>query len=122
MGTNLAPAGLKVTGPFPPNPHRHFRCHHKKSGQGPDRLFRRDVLMADFDDLVRTEAYRIWEAEGRPEGQHERHWQMAVERVQAEIETSAEITPVVPLPLKRVALSARSKRRPALSGFLRASA
>ncbi|MCJ1887126.1 DUF2934 domain-containing protein [Pseudomonas sp. LA21] len=26
---------------------------------------------------VRELAYQIWEAEGRPEGQHERHWRMA---------------------------------------------
>jgi hypothetical protein len=26
---------------------------------------------------IREFAYQIWEAEGRPQGQHERHWEMA---------------------------------------------
>jgi hypothetical protein len=77
--------------------------------------------MADFDDLVRTEAYLLWEAEGRPHGQDCRHWQMALERVEARVRPRAE-APIVPLSLKRVALSARLKRRPQATPPLRASA
>ncbi len=35
----------------------------------------------------RTEhlAHQIWEAEGRPEGQQERHWHMAERLVEAEL-------------------------------------
>ncbi len=29
------------------------------------------------DEEIRKAAYRRWEAEGRPEGQHERHWHEA---------------------------------------------
>jgi hypothetical protein len=30
-----------------------------------------------MDDEIRKAAYKKWEDEGRPEGQHERHWQEA---------------------------------------------
>lgn len=78
--------------------------------------------MADFDDLVRTEAYLIWEAEGRPDGQHDRHWAMACERVEARRTVEAFEAPVIPLPLKRVILSVRMKPKQRGTGPLRASA
>ncbi|WP_312407689.1 DUF2934 domain-containing protein [Rhizobium sp.] len=31
------------------------------------------------EDLIRSNAYARWEAEGRPDGQHDRHWQEASE-------------------------------------------
>ena len=31
------------------------------------------------NDKIREDAYARWEAEGRPDGHHERHWQEAVE-------------------------------------------
>jgi hypothetical protein len=77
--------------------------------------------MADFDDLVRTEAYLIWESEGRPHGQDARHWEMATERVQSRMPVKTG-TPIVPLPLQRVALLARSKRKPQPAEIFRASA
>lgn len=40
---------------------------------------------SEKQDLIRKKAYAIWETEGRPHGQDERHWQQA----EAEIETSA---------------------------------
>jgi hypothetical protein len=33
--------------------------------------------MNDHDALIGRRAYAIWENEGRPEGQHERHWEQA---------------------------------------------
>jgi hypothetical protein len=33
----------------------------------------------DRDETVRKYAYQKWETEGRPEGQHERHWHEAEE-------------------------------------------
>ncbi|WEW96494.1 DUF2934 domain-containing protein [Pseudomonas nitroreducens] len=33
---------------------------------------------------VRELAYQIWESEGRPDGQHERHWRMALSLAAAE--------------------------------------
>lgn len=43
-----------------------------------------------MDDRQRSErvqqlAHQIWEAEGRPDGQAQRHWQMAERLVAAEI-------------------------------------
>ena len=36
----------------------------------------------DFDeDPVRRRAYEIWEADGRPEGQHESHWHRALKEL-----------------------------------------
>ncbi|PLU57684.1 hypothetical protein BMJ22_33635 [Sinorhizobium medicae] len=29
------------------------------------------------EELIRRRAYVIWEQEGRPDGQHERHWEQA---------------------------------------------
>ena len=33
---------------------------------------------------IRELAYRIWESEGRPEGDHLRHWHQAREQMEAE--------------------------------------
>lgn len=40
--------------------------------------------MADDEQRVRQLAYRIWESEGRPDGQEQRHWDMAWKIVAAE--------------------------------------
>ncbi|WP_110674568.1 MULTISPECIES: DUF2934 domain-containing protein [Salinicola] len=40
--------------------------------------------MSNREQRVRMLAYRIWESEGRPEGQGERHWAMAERIVEAE--------------------------------------
>lgn len=32
----------------------------------------------DHDDAVRLRAYAIWQREGRPDGQHESHWKLAL--------------------------------------------
>ncbi len=40
---------------------------------------------SDRQELIRKKAYAIWETEGRPHGQDERHWRQA----EAEIETAA---------------------------------
>ena len=33
--------------------------------------------MSNDDKHIREFAYQIWESEGRPDGQQERHWEMA---------------------------------------------
>ena len=33
--------------------------------------------MSQKDKRIREFAYQIWESEGRPDGQQERHWEMA---------------------------------------------
>lgn len=53
--------------------------------------------MTDQDLRVRQLAYRIWESEGRPSGQEQRHWDMALKIVQAE---RGHNTPVDDLPLQ----------------------
>lgn len=41
------------------------------------------------EEQIRERAYQIWEMEGRPDGDHERHWQQATEELKAG-ETPAE--------------------------------
>ncbi|MCE8018044.1 DUF2934 domain-containing protein [Halomonas sp. MCCC 1A17488] len=45
--------------------------------------------MAD-EERVRNLAYQIWESEGRPEGQQQRHWDMALKIVIAEEEAGVD--------------------------------
>ncbi|MCW1411933.1 DUF2934 domain-containing protein [Rhizobium sp. 1AS11] len=39
--------------------------------------------MASQDDVIRRHAYRIWEAEGRPDGRQSEHWRAAEEQLAA---------------------------------------
>lgn len=41
-------------------------------------------MMTSREQRVRMLAYRLWESEGRPEGQEARHWEMAERIVEAE--------------------------------------
>ncbi|HSC82883.1 MAG TPA: DUF2934 domain-containing protein [Pseudomonas sp.] len=41
---------------------------------------------------IRELAYQIWEAEGQPSGQEERHWQMACKLAEAEKATESKPT------------------------------
>jgi len=38
----------------------------------------------DDQDLIRARAHEIWEREGRPEGRHIEHWEMASAEIAAE--------------------------------------
>lgn len=40
--------------------------------------------MNNLEQRIRELAYQIWESEGRPDGENERHWQMATRLVQGE--------------------------------------
>lgn len=51
--------------------------------------------MADDELRIRQLAYRIWESEGRPDGQEQRHWEMARKIVAAEHESGREAHPDV---------------------------
>jgi hypothetical protein len=59
--------------------------------------------MTDDDDeeRVRAIAYRIWEEEGFPEGQAERHWEMARQAIEAEKEERLRIAAGVDGPEKK---------------------
>jgi hypothetical protein len=35
----------------------------------------------DRDEFLRKRAYRLWEEAGRPDGQHESHWQQALKEL-----------------------------------------
>ncbi len=50
-----------------------------------------DTSSESRETMIRRKAYELWEAEGRPDGQHERHWHDA-ERYYAEpsVEPAAE--------------------------------
>lgn len=50
--------------------------------------------MSLYEESIRQLAYQIWKSEGQPDGQHERHWQMAREQ----IDTSLAETSSVPAP------------------------
>lgn len=47
--------------------------------------------MSSDEDRIRELAYQIWESEGRPEGQTEKHWEMA--RKLAESENQGDLAP-----------------------------
>src|SRR5690554_4850926 len=51
---------------------------------------RRRTAMVD-EARVRDLAHKIWESEGRPEGQEQRHWDMALEIVTAEREEGVDV-------------------------------
>jgi hypothetical protein len=55
------------------------------------------------ETLVRTRAYEIWEAEGRPLGRDAEHWFRALEEVAG---SPAMTTPEPKAPLKRAAKKA----------------
>jgi len=41
-------------------------------------------MIGDRQHLIRKRAYEIWEQEGYPQGQHERHWDQATRDVDAQ--------------------------------------
>ncbi|TCU09618.1 DUF2934 domain-containing protein [Rhizobium sullae] len=43
-----------------------------------------DRSPGDREDRIRRRAYEKWEREGRPEGEHERHWQQAEKEIEGE--------------------------------------
>jgi hypothetical protein len=52
----------------------------------------------DAEEEVRNRAYAIWEAKGRPEGEHLEHWQQAIKEIEQAKEAPADAAPggVVP--------------------------
>ncbi len=38
----------------------------------------------DREELIKRRAYAIWEQEGRPDGQHLRHWEQAAREMQGQ--------------------------------------
>ena len=56
----------------------------------------------DWDDAVRMRAYHIWESSGRPDSQHETHWQQALRELgllpSVDDEANAQTTPTADKP------------------------
>jgi hypothetical protein len=46
----------------------------------------------DKQRLVEQRAYALWQAEGKPHGKHEEHWQRAVCEIEAEDERDSPAT------------------------------
>jgi hypothetical protein len=44
----------------------------------------------DDQDLIRARAHQIWEREGRPDGRHLEHWEMASAEIAAEAKPAAK--------------------------------
>ena len=63
--------------------------------------------MTTNEQRIRDFAYQIWESEGCPAGQEERHWEMAAKLVEAET-AATQRTPVK---------AARKAKSPALDGL-----
>jgi hypothetical protein len=40
-----------------------------------------EAPMDDGEEAVRLRAYQIWERDGRPDGEHESHWQKALKEL-----------------------------------------
>jgi hypothetical protein len=66
--------------------------------------------MSDKERRIRESAYRMWEDEGRPEGQAHRHWATAARRIEAEDLKSAASTPESDASAKQTALATRTVR------------
>jgi Protein of unknown function (DUF2934) len=73
--------------------------------------------MNNHEERIRQHAYRIWEQEGRPLGQHPRHWAMAEKLVEME-DAQGERRPASPEPAQELphpepkkATAARSRPR-----------
>lgn len=69
--------------------------------------------MADDEQRVRQLAYRIWESEGRPDGQAQRHWDMAWKIVAAERAAGHEAELDAPAAPKKARATKASSRPPA---------
>jgi hypothetical protein len=58
-------------------------------------------LSGDREELIRAEAYRRWLEEGRPEGQHERHWREAAEAIDETTQPGMVETVAAPQAMKK---------------------
>lgn len=62
------------------------------------------MSQVEHDKKVQERAYEIWEAEGRPHGRHEQHWQDALKEVAATASSAvATVTKAVRRTTKKVA-------------------
>jgi hypothetical protein len=64
-----------------------------------------------IEERIRTRAYELWEAEGRPEGREVDHWLRAAQELAAELER-----PVARARKPRTVAATAAKRTPATAG------
>ncbi|MBF4209390.1 DUF2934 domain-containing protein [Pseudomonas donghuensis] len=65
--------------------------------------------MSVEEKRIREFAYQIWESEGRPEGQEQRHWDMARKLAEAEA-LAPKVTPRKPAKAKPAGATAAPKK------------
>ena len=63
--------------------------------------------MSAEEKRIREFAYQIWESEGKPEGQEERHWEMARKLAEAEA-----LTPSKPKPAAKPKTAPKAAAKP----------
>ncbi len=63
--------------------------------------------MDDLHALVSSRAYHLWEKEGRPHGQDQRHWDQAWQEIEAERLEAEAVKPVERPAFRRIVLRAR---------------
>ncbi len=51
------------------------------------------ISAEDIGELIRTRAYRLWEEQGRPDGQEQQHWLAAEKEVLEEVDRSGATGP-----------------------------
>lgn len=56
------------------------------------------ISVEDIGDLIRTRAYRLWEEQGRPDGQEQQHWLAAEKEVLEEVDRSGATGPAAHAP------------------------
>jgi predicted flap endonuclease-1-like 5' DNA nuclease len=54
-------------------------------------------MKPELESAIRARAYQIWEDEGRPNGQHELHWQRAYEAIVSTVPAARAVTDDVSL-------------------------
>ena len=79
--------------------------------------------MNNEEQRIREFAYQIWQAEGQPDGQAERHWQMASKLAESEVQQERPPSPParkVNKP-KEVPLVTQGKAKAEKNGLLKKS-
>jgi len=70
-------------------------------------------MLDDKEERIKAEAYRRWEQEGRPHGEHDRHWQEASQALEtgqaSDIIESEGTTQALKAPKPKVAKAKASK-------------
>ncbi|WP_246679026.1 MULTISPECIES: DUF2934 domain-containing protein [unclassified Mesorhizobium] len=66
------------------------------------------TMTDDRQERIRSRAHHIWQEEGQPAGQHERHWQQAT----ADIDQEDAGSSAVKKPARKAAVAGKAKTAP----------